>query len=135
MGRPALKPAQNDANAKGGPAQPKYVPFRERWLDESWFVTVTNEQGQRERFLRIQVTGLYPRRLGPFKTDRDALVLLETFLNYADEGLVEAFNGLAPGMRVVIEDDLILQHVPGLRDTRSSKRNGDSTYQAGRKGR
>ncbi len=124
MARSTVKPAQNDAHVKGGPAQTQYVPFRERKPDESWFVTVTNEQGQRERFLRIQVTGLYPRRFGPFKTDREALAFLELFLEDAFGALTAAFNELDPEMREVIEDDLFLQHVPGLS---GSKRNGDST--------
>lgn len=42
------------------------VPFK------NWLVSVQNRQRQREWFVRFEIGGLYPRRLGPFPTQGEA---------------------------------------------------------------
>jgi hypothetical protein len=54
---------------------------RERPLSEDWLFQGKDEVGREGWFLRIEVTGMYPRRCGPFKTQAEACDLLEGFLN------------------------------------------------------
>ena len=60
---------------------PALCVHRERELSEEWLFQGTDERGCKGWFLRIEVTGMYPRRCGPFETQEDALEFLEAFLS------------------------------------------------------
>ena len=51
-----------------------------------WLVSTTNSNGEREWFVRVKIDGLYPRRIGPFKSADEALEYyqetLRTILNW-----------------------------------------------------
>ncbi len=55
------KPATSNANK---------IVIIEHKPQPDWFVTAKNDYGEREWFLRFEVTGWYPRRYGPFKKKR-----------------------------------------------------------------
>ena len=52
-----------------------------------WTVAVRNEKGHRVWYTRVEVTGLRPRRYGPFKSQHAALLFLDDLLNEITEGL------------------------------------------------
>ena len=55
--------------------------WRERPLTEEVLFRGTDESGRSGWFLRLSVSGLYPRRVGPYRTKADALDALEEFLS------------------------------------------------------
>ena len=55
--------------------------WRERPVSDRWLFRAQDDAGRRGWFLRIEVTGLYPRRVGPFPTRAGALECLETLLS------------------------------------------------------
>ena len=54
---------------------------RERALSEDWLFQGKDEVGREGWFLRIEVTGMGPRRCGPFTTQDKACEFLEGFLH------------------------------------------------------
>ncbi|MBX3329456.1 MAG: hypothetical protein KF722_03565 [Nitrospira sp.] len=54
---------------------------RERALSEDWLFQGKDEVGHEGWFLCLEVTGMYPRRCGPFTTHEEACEFLEGFLN------------------------------------------------------
>lgn len=54
--------------------------WNERPLSPRELFCGQDETGRRGWFLRLEITGLYPRRVGPFPTRTDALECVETFL-------------------------------------------------------
>ncbi len=81
----------------------------ERQPRPDWFATATNERGEQEWFLRIEMTGAYPRRIGPFTTQRQALLRLDVFLNHA----LDCFADVADGAEVWVEDALASHYRQG----------------------
>lgn len=69
------------------PVAPKPKKERERIElievppEAEWFVQATDPSGRRVWFLRFQVTGLRPRRYGPFATKHKALLFLDRSLD------------------------------------------------------
>ena len=57
-----------------------------------WFVKDKDEGGRTVWFLRFEVTGLLPRRFGPFNTKRKALLCLDRAINHLADGLSEMNN-------------------------------------------
>ncbi len=51
--------------------------WRERILTEEELFHGEDEAGRMGWFLRLSVTGLYPRRIGPYHTKEEALAVLE----------------------------------------------------------
>ena len=51
--------------------------WRERILTEEELFHGTDEAGRTGWFLRLSVTGLYPRRIGPYHTKEEAVAVLE----------------------------------------------------------
>jgi len=49
--------------------------------DDSWFVETQDQKGRPVVYLRVQVTGLLPRRAGPFPNRETALDALDCILN------------------------------------------------------
>ncbi len=64
--------------------------YCERAVSEDWLFHGKDEVGREGWFVRIEVTGMYPRRYGPFATQQDACGLLEDFLH----DLMEPFSNL-----------------------------------------
>jgi len=83
--------------------------WRERPLTAEELFEAEDGLGARGWWLRLNVTGLYARRFGPFATRDEAEHIYETFLDLVvTEALCEAHNSLmrAP-QRCVIEDELV----------------------------
>ena len=72
--------------------------------------------GRREWFLRLQITGWCPRRLGPFETEGKALYFLDSVLNKLSESIAQAENEQASSFcgRCVVEDELASRYVTDL---------------------
>lgn len=78
----------------------------ERAPAPSWFVRATNDFGTEELFLRLNITGLYPRRYGPFDSETAAADFLNRFLATLSRPLCDLLNELDNGQRAIIEDTL-----------------------------
>jgi len=81
-----------------------------------WFVR-TREQGRWVWYLRLRLTGLFPRRFGPFRTRHRALLALDEMIDAIMDVTAECQDaankyGLNRQFRInfqpVIEDDLAL---------------------------
>ena len=59
---------------------PRTKIWRERALAEDELFEGINEVGESGWFLRLNISGLYARRIGPFSTREEALVFAENFL-------------------------------------------------------
>ena len=65
--------------------------WRERPVTEDVIFKGTDECGRSGWFLRLTVSGLYPRRVGPYRTKGQALDALEGFVSEVE---LEAFCNL-----------------------------------------
>ncbi len=87
------------------------VVLVERKPQPDWFASARNEHGKRQVFLRFEMTGLYPRRFGPFQTKREALLFLDDVLNQAqdvfNEGEINSTHA-----RCIMEDELASRYLP-----------------------
>ena len=94
---------------------------RERALSKDWLFHGKDELGRGGWFLRIEVTGMFPRRCGPFASLDDACAFLEEFL---ERDLIAALNYLknalnAAGQGCVVESECRLPaSVNGVEDAR-----------------
>lgn len=68
---------------------------------EGWLVSAVNGTGEQEWFVRFELAGLYPRRIGPFPSEQAAE-------EYYNETVREFLNGLVsnPDVALFIEDTL-----------------------------
>ncbi|MDF0650002.1 MAG: hypothetical protein P0121_00840 [Nitrospira sp.] len=105
------------------PAKPKKKPEKITFIevppDESWFQHVRGRRGFPIWFLRLQMTGLRPRRYGPFDSQRKGLLFLDQLLGGVGEALCSASNELdafqtkGPGFSYrgghypIVEDEVI----------------------------
>lgn len=94
--------------------------YRERAVSEDWLFHGKDEVGREGWFVRIEVTGMYPRRYGPFATQQEACGLLEDFLH----DLVEPFSNLDRDLDRP-EQTCVIEGVPRLTATTSGA-DGDS---------
>ena len=62
-------------------AEPDKLYFIERVRRPDWTVSTINERGRTVWFLRFQITGLKPRRFGPFQTEQETLRCLNKLLD------------------------------------------------------
>jgi hypothetical protein len=67
-------------NKETVPAPEAERTWRERPVSDRWLFRAQDDAGRRGWFLRIEVTGLCARRVGPFSTRAGALACLETLL-------------------------------------------------------
>ena len=103
----------NQASAvKTSDSNAKKVVLVERKPQPDWFATARNEHGKRQVFLRFQMTGLYPRRFGPFQTKREALLFLDDVLNQAQDVFCES-EIKGNHARCIMEDELASRYLPG----------------------
>ena len=63
-----------------------------------------DEAGREGWFIRIEVTGMFPRRCGPFETREEATECLERFANAVDEAFTEISNYLRQPEQVVVAE-------------------------------
>jgi hypothetical protein len=54
-------------------------PWRERPVTEDLIFRGTDDCGRSGWFLRLTASGLYPRRVGPYRTQRQAIEVFEAF--------------------------------------------------------
>ena len=106
MASKTSKPATSNA---------KKIVIIERKPQPNWFVTATNDFGAREWFLRFEVTGWYPRRYGPFKTNRQALLFLDSLLDQCVDAVTEAISRGPSSIhdREIVEDKLASFYLTG----------------------
>ncbi|BFU94312.1 MAG: hypothetical protein NTNFB02_10340 [Nitrospira sp.] len=70
----------NDEQLKEKEAADRQRVWRETALTKDLLFHGRDEAGRTGWFLRLAVSGLYPRRIGPFQTQRQALEVLEEFI-------------------------------------------------------
>jgi hypothetical protein len=85
---------------------------------EKWFRRSRDQWGREVWFLRVQVTGLRPRRFGPFPTKHKGLLFLDHMLNEVTDAICNTSNdldryqhprrrfGLRSGHYPIVEDEL-----------------------------
>lgn len=78
MAKKALALVRNGSKRQAEASIPHFI--RERPISEDWLFQGKDELGREGWFLRIEVTGLYPRRCGPFKTQVAACKFFEEVL-------------------------------------------------------
>ena len=89
---------------------------------EEWFKRSRDQFGRQVWFLRVEMTGLRPRRFGPFPTKHKGLLFLDHLLDQVGDGIDEATHhldryqvpprrfGLRAGHYPVVEDELCHSH-------------------------
>jgi hypothetical protein len=78
--------------------------WRERPVTEEVLFRGTDEYGRSGRFLRLTVSGLYPRHVGPCRTKGQALNALEDFVSEAElEGFCKLQNEMQDAQVCVVE--------------------------------
>jgi hypothetical protein len=81
----------------------------QRWIERSpstrQLFRAQDDAARRGWFFRFEVTGLYPRRVGPFPTRTDALKCVETLLAEITLGaMLDLHNELASEQACVTEE-------------------------------
>ncbi len=97
-------------------AEPKARPriWREQPVSDEWIFRGQDEAGRRGWFLRLNVTGLYPRRVGPFPSKAQALDVLEEVIAEISLGaLLNLMNKMTERQACLVEG------VPTLRNKRA----------------
>lgn len=78
--------------------------WREQPISEDWLFQSTDEAGRTGWFLRLSITGLYPRRVGPYRSKADAVDALEEVLyDIETQALCELHNSMGAHRVYVIE--------------------------------
>ena len=78
--------------------------WRERPVTDDVIFKATDECGRSGWFLRLTVSGLYPRRVGPYRTKDQALTVLEEFLAKVQlEPLLDVENDTMVPQAYVVE--------------------------------
>ena len=78
--------------------------WREHAISDRWLVRGQDEVGRRGWFLTLSVTGLFDRRVGPFRSKALALETLENFLAHLfTEPLCELESTLSDDQACVVE--------------------------------
>lgn len=111
MAKKALALARKGSTQQTDVAAPHHE--RERPLSDDWLFQGKDEVGREGWFLRIEVTGMYPRRCGLFTTRENAYEFLEGFLN---GHVLEAFCNIQSEM-VAPDQASIVEGVPRLATT------------------
>ena len=83
-------------------ADPKV--WRERALAEDELFEGTDEVGRSGWFLRLSLTGMYPRRVGPYSSKEDALEVLEAVVaEFTLDTLIDILNAMERNQECVVE--------------------------------
>lgn len=78
--------------------------WRERTLSEEELFHGTDEAGRTGWFVRLSLTGLYPRRIGPYSSQEEALGVLEAVAaEFVMDSLTDILNDLTNGQTCVQE--------------------------------
>jgi hypothetical protein len=78
--------------------------WRERPITDDLIFRGTDECGRSGWFLRLTVSGLYPRRVGPYRTKDHALEVLEEFIARVEvEALCDIDNDKTVQQACVVE--------------------------------
>jgi hypothetical protein len=83
--------------------------FREQPISQDWLFQSTDEAGRSGWFLRLCITGLFPRRVGPFGSKAEALGMLEKVLSTIDSQVLFEFQNVLRG-----ESVCVIEGVPTL---------------------
>ena len=79
-------------------------PWRERPVTEDLIFRGTDDCGRSGWFLRLTASGLYPRRVGPYRTQRQAIEVLEAFTAELALGpLLDLANAMTRTQAYVVE--------------------------------
>jgi hypothetical protein len=79
-------------------------PWRERPVTEEVIFKGTDDCGRSGWFLRLTASGLYPRRVGPYRTQRQAIEVLEAFTTELALGtLLNLANDMTSQQAYVVE--------------------------------
>ncbi len=96
-------------NVQGPDVEAFERDFCQRKPEGPWLVRSVNSFGQEEWFVRVEVSGMHPRRLGPLATKEEAL----KFYVHAIEKLVEELDCVLPenvlarnAFGVFVEDEI-----------------------------
>jgi hypothetical protein len=89
---------------------------------QEWFVKAKTARGRSVLYLCLQVTGLHARLYGPFPSERQALLFLDSVLDSIGDALCEAddqcgkrmLNGPYQKVRPPVVAYLVLKHVPDV---------------------
>src|SRR5262245_16789085 len=77
--------------------------WRECPLSHDVIFEAIDDCGRSGWFLRLTVSGLYPRRVGPYRTMEQALDVLEDFLDEVDEACCNLQSAMTPSQVYVVE--------------------------------
>ena len=89
----------NDASRK------RTRTWRERALAPDEIFRGTDEVGRSGWFLRFAVTGMYPRRFGPYDSYEDALAVHESLVDELITAFIDAENHLECWQACFVEGD------------------------------
>jgi len=91
-----------------GTAQERFQHI-ERKPQDHWFLRSRNDYGEEEIFIRVEATGLFSRRIGPFKNEETALQFLDTL----DGQIYDQLSDCMTKAQVsdIREDSYTLQHI------------------------
>ena len=109
MAKKALALVRNGSKKQTEPSIPHFI--RERQISEEWLFQGKDELGREGWFLRIEITGLWPRRCGPFKTQAAACEFFEEMLG---NELLEAFCNIENRMSHGPNQACVVEGVPRL---------------------
>jgi hypothetical protein len=78
--------------------------WRERALTEEELFEGTDEVGRSGWFLRVSLTGMYPRRIGPYPSKEKALEVLEGIVaEFALDTMIDIQNAMERDQECVVE--------------------------------
>lgn len=99
-----------DEPVKDGKKSERPRIWRETPLTKELLFYGCDEVGRTGWFLRLVVSGLFPRRIGPFQTQQEALAVLEEFIAGIQSGpLCDAENDIGRRQAYVVEGIPVLQ--------------------------
>lgn len=78
--------------------------WRECPVTDDVIFEATDDCGRAGWFLRLTVSGLYPRRVGPYRTKEQAINVWEAFITEVELGLfLDLMNEMDPTQAYVVE--------------------------------
>lgn len=108
------------------PAGRIWMECVERPIQPHWLIQVKDERGRTVWYVRMEVTGLFPRRYGPFPSKKDALYFLNEQLDAFLDQLDCAFSrkNMIPGgspTGLIVEDELAVTYLQQRQTPEQSK--------------
>jgi hypothetical protein len=78
--------------------------WRERALSEEELFQGTDEAGRTGWFLRLTLTGMYPRRIGPYDSKEEALAVSEAVIaEFVMDSMTDILNDVERGQVCILE--------------------------------